>query len=413
VRRKAAKRILPWDLPVDQIQLASSSPQDEFIRETKRPRLEEPLPTTATYEATTKNTPHDTAVAPPPDADTAAADASADPVTDTQPKPKAGATPWTRRWTPEEDAKVTSAFRNTCKKKGCKNSVWAAVAALVPGRTKGQCAARWHDCSKPCIDGVNGHNTGTWKEDEDRKLEDSVRTHGVKDWVLIATLVSGRTKWQCQDRWYYSLRCVTDKTTRRRGQWTESEDIKLMGLVHTHGGNNWDKIAALVPDRTRLQCHKRWNALSRSIDRANGRDRWTAVEDSKLGESVQMHVRKDLALSPSVDRANGRADRWTTVEDSNLMEAVQMHYGKDWAAITALVPGRTTMQCRNRWHVSLKHSVDGATRRTGKWTSEEDINLKDLVDTHGNNNWDEIATLVSGRTKRRCRSRWQECMIGS
>jgi hypothetical protein len=43
----------------------------------------------------------------------------------------------------------------------------------------------------------------------------------------------------------------------------------------------------------------------------------------------------------------------------------------------------------------LKHSIDGA----GKWTEEEDIKLKALVNTHGGNNCDEIAILVSGRTK--------------
>jgi hypothetical protein len=56
VRRKAAKRILPWDLPADEIQLVPPRPQDEdIIQEKKRPRLEEPFSTSPTDEATTEN----------------------------------------------------------------------------------------------------------------------------------------------------------------------------------------------------------------------------------------------------------------------------------------------------------------------------------------------------------------------
>jgi hypothetical protein len=55
VRRKAAKRILPWDLPVDEIQLASIQPHEEDSPATKRPRLFEPFPT-STDEANTEHT---------------------------------------------------------------------------------------------------------------------------------------------------------------------------------------------------------------------------------------------------------------------------------------------------------------------------------------------------------------------
>jgi hypothetical protein len=64
VCRKAAKRTFPWELTADEIQLASPPPQDEDIQETKRPRLEEPVPTSID-EATTNTTPHATTVALP------------------------------------------------------------------------------------------------------------------------------------------------------------------------------------------------------------------------------------------------------------------------------------------------------------------------------------------------------------
>jgi hypothetical protein len=151
VRRKAAKRILPWDLPVDEVQLALPRvdevqlalprPQDEDTRETKRPRLEEPVHTSID-EAATKTTSHATTVAlPATDATPAAADnddANAEPVTDTQLNARTpGAT---GRWTLVEDAKLTTAVTKTRKKKHSKN--WDAIAALVPNRTKLQCKGR-------------------------------------------------------------------------------------------------------------------------------------------------------------------------------------------------------------------------------------------------------------------------------
>jgi hypothetical protein len=197
VRRKAAKRILPWDLPVDEIQLVLPRPQDEDTRETKRPRLEEPVHIT-TDEAATNTTSHDTTVALPPAADAADhhADANADPVADTQPNARTSGA--TGRWTLVEDAKLTSAVTKTRKKEHSKN--WVTISALVPGRTKKQCWRRWRNVLEPSIDGVNGC-TGTWKEDEDIKLKGAVQKLGDKDWVAIAALVPGRTKKQCWNRW--------------------------------------------------------------------------------------------------------------------------------------------------------------------------------------------------------------------
>jgi hypothetical protein len=457
VRRKAAKRILPWDLPVDQIQLASSSPQDEGIRETKRPRLEEPLPATADVATTTKNTSHDTMVAPPPDDCTVAADANADPVTDTQPKQNDGAFRVTRRWTPEEDANLTwrdslmhsidgatgrrgkwteeedNVLKNAVHTRGDNN--WDITATLVLGRTKRQCRDRWNNSLKVSINGATGC-FGLWTDEEDSKLRESVQMHDGKDWAAITALVPGRTIIQCGNRWHVSLKHSVDGATRRTGTWTEEENNMLKDLVFTHGDNNWDEIAPLVSGRTIGQCRDRWSdSLKHSINPTTGCfGLWTEDEDINLKDALHTHGdnnwdriatlvqgrtkrqcrdRWNNSLKHSIEGATGCFGLWTDEEDSKLRESVQMHNGKNWAAITALVPGRTKIQCRNRWHVSLKHSVDGATRRTGKWTEEEDINLKDLVDTYGDNNWDVIAALVSGRTKRQCRDRWHEFRIGS
>jgi hypothetical protein len=388
VHRKAAKRTLPWDLTEDEIQLASPRPQDEdaCIRETKRPRLEEgPVPT-STGDATNANGSHDTMVALPPDA-AAAEPANSDPVVELH--PNTSATRASRRWTQEEDAKLTSAVANTRKKKRGKEykSDWVEISAQIPGRTRTQCHDRWHKSLEPSINRPNIYpNMRTtrasryWTPEEDAKLTSAVaNTRKQKegkeyksDWVAISTQVPGRTRNQCYDRWQRSLDPSINRTNMYTGTWKEDEDKKLKAAVKMHDGKDWLAIAALVSGRTRTQCHYRWH----------------------------------FVLDPSIDRANEGLGTWKEDEDIKLKAAVQMHGGKNWAAIVAVVPGRTRNMCHYRWHYVLDPSIDRANATTGKWDEDEDIKLKNAVRTHGKN-WVLIAALIPGRTKVQCGRRWR------
>jgi hypothetical protein len=82
-------------------------------------------------------------------------------------------------------------------------------------------------------------------------------------------------------------------------RWIPEEDVKLISAITNTRKKKWGKeyrtdwgaIAALVPGRTKMQCHKRWcYALDPNIDQTNGRKgRWIEVEDIKLKEAVQKH----------------------------------------------------------------------------------------------------------------------------
>jgi hypothetical protein len=80
-----------------------------------------------------------------------------------------------------------------------------------------------------------------------------------------------------------------------------------------------------------------------------------------------------------VDRAKERTSKWTEDEDNKVEGCGTKPGGNDWAAISALVPGRTKIQCWSRWDNTLNLSIGLTARREGKWTEDEDIKLKDAV----------------------------------
>jgi hypothetical protein len=185
-------------------------------------------------------------------------------------------------------------------------------------------------------------------------------------------------------------------------------------------------IQHTLPYRT---SRDKYDYLDPSIDRANRRTgAWAEDEDIKLKNTVQMHGGKGwgtiAALVPgrtkhqcrkrwknAVDGTTGRKGKWAEDEDVKLKDAVQTQGDKDWGAIAALVPGRTKDQCYQRWHEALYRSIDPASGRTGRWTrwtEDEDIKLKGAVQMHGDKNWAVIAALVPNRTKRQCNHRWHD-----
>jgi hypothetical protein len=218
--------------------------------------------------------------------------------------------------------------------------------------------------------------TGGWSTVEDSKLKYAVQVHSGKNWDAIAALVPDRTRNQCHKRWRNALDPRIDRTNGRTGKWAEDEDIKLKDAVQMHNGKNWDAIAALVPGRTMTQCRSRWH-----------------------------HTK-----NPRIDRTNGRTGKWAEDEDIKLKDAVQTHGDKDWNAIAALIPGRTKQQCHNRWQDALDPSIDWENGRTGTWTEDEDSKLKHAVQTNDGKNWGAISALIPGRTKTQCNGRWRQAL---
>ncbi|XP_029012307.1 v-myb avian myeloblastosis viral oncogene homolog-like 2a isoform X2 [Betta splendens] len=105
--------------------------------------------------------------------------------------------------------------------------------------------------------------------------------------------------------------------------------------------------------------------------------------------------------SDTADKKDGTKVKWTKEEDKNLMILIKSFGKKDWKTIASFLPGRTEVQCMQRW----KKNLDSGLIK-GFWTKEEDEKIIELVGKYGTKHWTLIARHFKGRLGKQCRERW-------
>ena len=96
-----------------------------------------------------------------------------------------------------------------------------------------------------------------WTPEEDRALIESVKIHGTKNWIAVASLVPDRNSKQCRERWTAQL-----DPTLNHNEFTPQEDAVII-LQHQANGPLWAKIASYLPGRSATAVKNRFNWLSR------------------------------------------------------------------------------------------------------------------------------------------------------
>jgi hypothetical protein len=89
--------------------------------------------------------------------------------------------------------------------------------------------------------------------------------------------------------------------------------------------------------------------------------------------------------------------KWSVEDDQHLRDAVAG--SSSWEEVAAAMPDRTVVACETRCSKVLKITPFASV----KWSVEEDDRLRDAV--AGSSTWEEVATLMPGRTATACRRR--------
>lgn len=96
-----------------------------------------------------------------------------------------------------------------------------------------------------------------------------------------------------------------------------------------------------------------------------------------------------------------RSGKWTEEEDFLLQQIVPIYNERHWRKISLHMKGRSAIQCLHRWTKILKPGLV-----KGPWSIEEDEKLKTWIQEKGPIKWAQCAKGIPGRSGKQCRERW-------
>lgn len=264
------------------------------------------------------------------------------------------------------------------------------------------------------------------------EVEAAATNFTVGDWTTVATRAGlSRTPLDCKLQWTNSQRPSLSKTP-----FTKTEEEELLKAVGEEKGKDgvsagdrlWTRVAErLHNERAPIACLRRYIALQVSSQRnaASAREfvkqfrdedyvklkdlvakhgsawKHIAAEFGDGWEAMQlMHHWRRLEQRQALGAVPKRG-KWSAEEDEMLQKSVALH-GRKWSKVAKLVPGRTDVQCRERF----VNVLDPSVKTYASFSQEEDERLIQLVEEHtavtGTVRWSAVAAELAGRTDKQC-----------
>ena len=124
-------------------------------------------------------------------------------------------------------------------------------------------------------------------------------------------------------------------------------------------------------------------------------------ENMDLFHKIDNFAKKNISITiKNDDETINTKGTWTQEEDQLLINAVSHQSPIVWDSISQLVPGRTAIQCKERWLYRLHPEIKKT--RFEKWEDELIITERNKFGNH----WTLIATKLPGRTSCAVKNRW-------